>query len=260
MLSRCSKILLACLTICVFSGSASAAIISYNFAICENLNVLLNPDSISAQQQAVQTTVQSLIVARDMPYFKLTNTSMDPTAVLTSFRLTIPANRPNDFDYVNLISVSPGITLTINQPDTINDGLHSKFIDITFSGFTKDKSVIFRADIDWTTGDPNFQTDYRTALFNVNNSDPTSNNNALLDVAFNNDPALSDSRPLPNFASDGTVYTCVCYRNPAQVDHVMAYELGQIQVIPEPGPIAAGIALLIGGWWWRRQMRQLIQP
>lgn len=249
---------LFCWTLLGVASDASAAVISYDFRICENLDVLLNPMSTAMQQQAVQTaTVQSLIVARDMPYFQLLNTSTDPLAALTSFRLTIPANRPNDFDYVSWISASPGVSYTVNQPDLVNNGLHSKFIDITFSGLTTGKSVIFRADIDWTVGDPNYQTDYRTVLFNANSSDPITNN-ALVDVTFNNDQELSDSRNLPNFQSNGTIYTCICFRNPAQVDHVMAYSL--VQVIPEPGPIAAGAVLLLGAWWWRRQMRQMIRP
>lgn len=254
--NRLGSLVLLCLTLFGFSADAAAALVSYDFAICENLNVLLNPTSTSAQQQAVQTTVQSLIIARDMPYFKLTNTSTDPLASLTSFRLTIPANRPNDFDYVSWVSASAGVSYTVNMPDLVNNGLHSKFIDITFAGLTMGKSVIFRGDIDWTFGDPNYQTDYRTVLFSANSSDPITNN-ALVQVGFNNNLALTDTRNLPNFASNGTIYTCICFRNPAQVDHVMTYSVAQ--VIPEPGPIAAGLAMLAGGWWWWRRARQMIR-
>ncbi len=245
-----------CIALVFWSVPASAALTSYEFRVCENLNVLTNPYDPVAAQQAVQTTVQGLIIARDTPYFQLLNTSTDPLASLTSFRLTIPDSRPNNFDYVSWISASPGVSYIVNQPDLVNDGLRSKFINITFSGLTMGKSVIFRGDIDWTTGDPNFQTDYRTVLFSANSTDPITNN-ALVEVGFNNNPALTDTRNLPNFTSNGTIYTCICFRNPAQVDHVMTYSM--IQVIPEPGPIAV-LALMIGAaWWWHRRMRQMTQ-
>jgi hypothetical protein len=250
-----------CWALLSISATSSAAIISYDFRVSENFSVLQDPNNTLLQQQAVQTTVQALIIARDMPYFQLINTSSDPLASLTSLRLTIPDDRPNNFDYVSWIFATPGVSYTVNQPDTVNNGLRSKFIDLTFSGLTTGKSVIFRADIDWTFGDPNFQTDYRTALFSANSTGPTTNN-ALLDVGFNNDPLQSDSRRLPNFTSNGTVYTCICFRNPAQVDHVKAYSVAQaipvaILVIPEPGPIAI-LALMLGGaWWWHRRMKEM---
>lgn len=244
----------ACLALLSFSTSAAAALTSYEFRICENLNVLTNPYNPTVAQQAVQTTVQALILARDMPYFQLINTSTDPLASLTSFRLTIPDNRPNDFDYVSWISASPGVSYTVNMPDQVNDGLHSKFIDITFAGLTMGKSVIFRADIDNTIGDPNYQTDYRNVLFSANSNAPITNN-ALLEVGFNNDPALVSTSNLPNYTTNGTVYTCICFRNPAQVDHVMTFSM--IQVIPEPGPLAVFAAMLGGAWWWWRRAKQL---
>jgi len=227
---------------------------SYEFRVCENVNVLTNPYNPTVAQQAVQTTVQALIIARDMPYFQLINTSMDSLASLSSFRLTIPANRTNDFDYVSWISASPGVTYAVNMPDLVNNGLRSKFIDISFTGLTAGKSVIFRADIDNTIGDPNFQTDYRNVLFSANSSAPITNN-ALLEVGFNNNPGLVSSSNLPNYTTNGTVYTCICFRNPAQVDHVMPFML--VQVIPEPGPIAVFAAMLGGAWWWHRRMKQM---
>jgi hypothetical protein len=244
----------ACLALLSVSTTASAAIVSYDFRICENFSVLQDPNNTTLQQQAVQTTVQALILARDMPYFQLINTSTDPLASLTSLRLTIPANRPNDFDYVSWIFAPAGVTYSVNQPDLVNNGLHSKFIDITFSGLTTGKSVIFRADIDNTIGDPNYQTDYRNVLFSANSSAPITNN-ALLEVGFNNDPGQTDVRNLPNFTSNGTIYTCICFRNPAQVDHVMTYSL--VQAIPEPGPIAVFVVMLGGAWWWHRRMKQM---
>lgn len=249
----------ACLALLATSRPAAAAILSYDFRVCENFSVLQDPTNTMLQQQAVQTTVQALIIARDMPYFQLINTSTDPLASLTSLRLTIPANRPNDFDYVSWIFAPAGVTYMVNQPDLVNNGLHSKFIDISFTGLTTGKSVIFRSDIDWTYGDPNYQTDYRTVLFSANSSDPITNN-ALLEVGFNNNPVLTDSRNLPNFTSNGTIYTCICFRNPAQVDHVMTYAMAQtipIQPIPEPGPLAVFVAMLGGAWWWHRRMKQM---
>ena len=249
----------ACLVLLALSSPVSAAIISYDFRVCENFSVLQNPTSPTLQQQAVQTTVQALIVARDMPYFQLINTSTDPLATLSSFRLTIPANRPNDFDYVSMIFAPAGVTYAVNMPDQVNNGLHSKFIDLTFTGLTTGKSVIFRADIDNTIGDPNYQTDYRTVLFSANSSAPITNN-ALLEVGFNYDPALTDVRHLPNFASNGTIYTCICFRNPAQVDHVKTYSVAQaitIPVIPEPGPLAVFAGMIGGAWWWHRRMKQM---
>jgi hypothetical protein len=249
----------ACLALLVSARTSSAAIVSYDFRVSENFSVLQDPNNLLLQQQAVQTTVQALIIARDMPYFQLINTSTDPLASLTSMRLTIPDNRPNNFDYVSWIFATPGVSYTVNQPDTVNNGQRSKFIDLTFSGLTTGKSVIFRADIDWTFGDPNYQTDYRTALFTANSTGPTTNN-AVLDVGFNNDPLLRDSQQLPNFTSNGTIYSCICFRNPAQVDHVKTYSLATsipIFVIPEPGPIAVLAAMLGGAYWWHRRLKEM---
>lgn len=250
-----------CLALLSVTSTASAAILSYDFRVSENFSVLQDPNNAALQQQAVQTTVQALIIARDMPYFQLINTSTDPLATLSSLRLTIPANRANDFDYVSWIFAPPGVTYAVNMPDQVNNGLHSKFIDLTFTGLTTGKSVIFRADIDNTVGDPNFQTDYRNVLFSANSNAPITNN-ALLEVGFNYDPALTDTRNLPNFTSNGTIYTCICFRTPALVDHVKTYSLAQslpVQVIPEPGPIAVFAAMLGGAWWWHRRMKELTQ-
>jgi len=41
------------------------------------------------------------------------------------------------------------------------------------------------------------------------------------------------------------------------VDHVMNYSL--IQVIPEPGPLAAGGVMLLGACWWWRRMKQIVR-
>lgn len=238
--------------LCVGLGQrASAATISYEFRICESLSVLTDPNNLALQLQSVQTNQQLLSLARDMPYFQLLNTSTDASAELTTFRLTIPDDRPNTFDYASLIAVSPGMTFSLNQPDAVNGGLTSKFIDISFSGFTQGKSIIFRSDIDRTIGDPTLLTDYRTVLFSANSSGST-DNNATVQVGFNDNPALTTSMHLPNFTTNGAVLTCICFRDPALVDHVQPFLVGQ--AIPEPGTYAACAAMLAGFCWrWRKR-------
>ncbi|MGC4006647.1 MAG: PEP-CTERM sorting domain-containing protein [Pirellulales bacterium] len=210
---------------------ARADYIGYEFRICENLSVLQSPNNASLQAQAVNVNQQQMSMARDMPYFQLINTS-DVTVSLTNFRLTIDPARAFDFDLATLISASPGITYVLNAIDEVQNGLRSKFIDITFTGFTPGKSVIFRTDIDHTTGDVNAMTDYRLVLFTPNSAG-TTDQNAKLMITFNNDLNLSHEESLPNFVTNGQVLTCICFRDTASVDTVQPFIVAQ--AVPEPG-------------------------
>ncbi len=135
---------------------------------------------MTAQKYAAWKTQQELLAFRDYPYFELTNTSTDPTAAITHFRLAIDPSRPYNFDTVFYIDSSPGINYVINGLDTIQNGLRSDYIDFTFTGFTADKFFRWRSDIDNDTGNINFYTDYRTVLTDAGGLPASSN--ALVNV------------------------------------------------------------------------------
>lgn len=241
-----------------------AATASYYLAIAEDNDVVhlaahagdssANQDAfMMAQKYAAWKTQQELLAFRDYPYFEITNTSTDPTAAIAHFRITIDPSRAYNFDTVFYIESSPGITYSINGLDTVQNGLRSDYIDITFTGFTADKFFRFRADIDNDAGNVNFFTDYRTVLTDAGGLNPATN--ALVNVDMSNGVSFSDRIP-PNQLM-GPYFTGTAFRTEHAMDMVQPYVIGNAgEVIPEPSTwLAVGSLLGASGLFYRRRRR-----
>lgn len=207
-----------------------------------------------AEHYAAWKTQPELISFRDYPYFEITNTSTDTTAAITHFRIAIDPTRPYNFDTVFYVESSPGITYTINGLDTIQGGLRSDYIDLTFSGFTADKFFRFRSDIDNDTGNINYYTDYRKVLTDAGGF--SASTNALVNVDMSNGASFSNRIGAGQLM--GPYYDATAIMMEHQMDMVQPYVIGNGSVIPEPTSwLAIGSLIGVGGFCYRR--RQLVK-
>lgn len=258
---------LGCLTL-IASPAQAAGTASYYLAIAEDNDVVrlaaragdssANLDAyMMAQKYAAWKTQQELLAFRDYPYFELTNTSTDPTAAITHFRISIDPSRAYNFDTVFYIEASPGITYQINGLDTVQGGLRSDFIDFTFTGFTSDKFIRWRSDIDNDTGNVNFFTDYRNVLTDAGGLNPSKN--ALVNVDMTNGISFSDRIPPGQLM--GPYFTGTSFRAEHTMDMVQSYTVGNARtnVIPEPTSwLALGSLIGVSGLLFRRNQRSKV--
>jgi hypothetical protein len=246
----------------VSSALQAAPTASYYLAIAEDNDVVrlaatanqssANMDAyMMAQKYAAWKTQQELLAFRDYPYFELTNTSTDPTAAISHFRLTIDPSRAYNFDTVFYIESSPGITYQINGLDTIQGGARSDYIDFTFTGFTADKFFRWRSDIDNDTGNVNFFTDYRTVLTDAGGL--SASTNARVNVDMSNGISFNDQ--IAGGQLMGPYFTGTAFRTEHAMDMVQSYTVGNAEVIPEPTTWAALSSLLgLGAFAYRRRL------
>ena len=205
-----------------------------------------------AKKYAMWKTQQELLAFRDYPYFEITNTSTDPTAAISHFRISIDPSRPFNFDTVFYIQSSPGITYAINGLDTIQGGLRSDFIDFTFTGFTADKFFRWRSDIDNDAGNINFFTDYRRVLTDAGGMSAATN--ALVNVDMSTGLSFSDRIAGNQLAPGAPFLTGTNFQSYHGTDMVQPYVIGNTAVIPEPTSwIAMGSLLGAGGLLYRRR-------
>lgn len=203
-----------------------------------------------AEKYAMWKTQTELLAYRDNPYFEITNTSTDPTAAISHFRIAIDPTRPYNFDTVLYIQSSPGITYAINGLDTIQNGLRSDFIDLTFTGFTANKYFRFRSDIDNDAGNVNFYTDYRTALTDAGGGNPATN--ALVNVNMSNGANFSSHIGGAQLMSQ--FFTGTNFQTYHGIDMVQPYVMGNVSAVPEPTSwLALGSVLSIGGLYYRHR-------
>src|SRR5262245_52484103 len=152
--------------------ASMATTVSYNLRISENLKVLKNPNDMHAKMMAAWTTPTSLAMARNRPYLLLENTSTvanggTGNSELTSFTMTIGDTTQN-FDWARIIQKSPGITVSLVEPDKLDNHQHSDEVTFNFTGFTPGKRLIFQIDIDPDMATANPFSDYRQVLFKLN--------------------------------------------------------------------------------------------
>jgi hypothetical protein len=236
---------------------------SYYLAIAEDSDVAHmsyaastgNADAISAlkmaEKYAAWKTQPELFSFRDYPYFEITNTSVDPTAAITNFRIAIDPSRPFNFDTVFYVESSPGITYTINNLDTIQNGLRADYIDLSFTGFTADKFFRFRSDIDNDTGNVNFATDFRNVLTDAGDYD--SSTNARVTVNMSTGVTFNDQIGANQLM--GPYYTTSTMMREHDMDMVQPYTIGNTSVIPEPTSWLALGGLLAGVGIYSRNRR-----
>jgi PEP-CTERM motif len=249
------KLILAVTGSVIFLSAVSASFatqfaVGYNLRISEDLNVLQNPDSTSAQMMAAWTTPTALANQRNHPYLLLENTATTANhgsgnAALTTFSISVGDPAMN-FDWGRIISTSPGVTATLLAPDTLENGVRGNAITYNFSGLTPGKQVIFQVDIDPNATNGDQFADYRQVLFHVSPSgapvDPDTSHNAITTIGFH-DPSSSlvnttlPPQVWPNVSVPYQTVFGMQIVSQYMQDHVDAFDIGALTV-PEPSTLA----------------------
>ncbi len=264
-LARLTSILLVAFGLYVLCANSALATstpeVSYSLGISENLSVLKNPNDMHAQMMAAWTTPTQLAMERNRPYLLLENTSTvdnggDDNASLTSFTMTIGDTTQN-FDWARIVSTSPGVTVSLATPDTLENHAKSDSITYNFTGLTPGKQVIFQIDIDPDVISAHPLTDYRQVLFKLNGGANPSGNSATSGVfqdlslpvgqqTQSVGPTLWENPVDPKPTVFGMQFV-----SRYMADHVTSFSTGNISTVPEPSSfVLAGLAAvgLIAGW------------
>jgi hypothetical protein len=243
------------------AATAQAATIAYSMSICEDLSVLQHPSNAIVAQNAALKSQFVLMNERTLPYIELKNTS--DNAFLTQFTMSIGDTSKN-FDWGKLVEASPGVTFTIQSPDSIAGGIKSDLLSIHFTGFAPGDFVRLRVGLSPDSASANPIMDYRNVFFNMNGSNPS--NNSVVNLSFaSSDVTKLMSKQLPDFpnanpftSTNLNVLTTTC-----GMDSVMPFTISDQSSITPPVPEPASAVLLgmgsIGvlalGLWRRRQAR-----
>ena len=118
---------------CLVCGSAAnAGPLSFSTTFSEDPSVAADPTNMMSMMMAMWQTPHSLLVQRGQPTVKLTvnpqmifdsasmtnianpnyNASLSPTTQLSSFTLTIGKSNLYNFDFSQIVSADPGVTVT----------------------------------------------------------------------------------------------------------------------------------------------------
>ena len=109
-------LVVTCLVVFLSAVSASFATqfaVGYNLRISEDLNVLQNPDSTTAQMIAAWTTPTALANQRNHPYLLLENTATTDNrgsgnAALTTFSITV-GDPVMNYDWCESLALRPAL-------------------------------------------------------------------------------------------------------------------------------------------------------
>ena len=170
--------------------------ISYSMILCEDINVLRNPNNSTVAHNAAWNSQHTLMLERTMPYVDLINTSA--TDNITELSMTIGDTSKN-FDWASLVEASPGVHVTLLTPDSVAGGVKSGILTMKFTGFAPNDFVRFRTGL--SPNDPNANPilDYRLVLFHMYAGSDTSKNSQVTVKFGGASGAGTLSNPLPNF-------------------------------------------------------------
>lgn len=242
------------------ASTASASAVSYSLTLCEDYSVLSNPTNKVVAENAALKSQHTLMLERTNPYFEIKNTSED--AQLTQLILTIGDTTKN-FDWAASVLTSPGVTVSIQKPDSVAGNVRSDELVINFNGMLPGAIARFRIGLAPDNPNASGIMDYRSVLFHMNSNDTSQN--SIATVSFSNDEGVESlTKKLPNWANPNKftstnldVLTTSC-----GLDSVTPFTVTDQGIIPTPPvPEPSSFALLATGLLalavgWRRSKRR----
>jgi hypothetical protein len=240
-------------------GQSETIDVSYELRLGADEGLIEDPDDPVAALLAAWHTQHDLQLARNMPYVQLINTSEMASTEITKFTMTI-GDTDHNFDWAQVVATSPGVDVTIDLIDTVENGLRGDVLELGLANFVKDAFVRFRVDLDPDAGDAFPLGDFRTILFDANGND--SEDNSRIEVTFDDpdgiEPVTVVSH-LEDYVVVGPLFVAPAFHAHSVTDHVEVFPAGgegylEVGVaVPEPH---TGTLLVLGlwaMWFWRRR-------
>lgn len=252
--TRFGALALALAALFASAHSASAASVSYALTLCEDYSVLSNPNNKIVAENAALKSQHTLMLERTNPYFEIKNTSED--AMLTQLVLTIGDTTKN-FDWAANVLTSPGVTVSIQKPDSVAGNVRSDELVINFNGMLPGAIARFRIGLAPDAANASGIMDYRSVLFHMNSNDTSQNSVAT--VSFSNDEGVESlTKKLPNWANPNKftstnldVLTTSCGMDSVTPFTVTDQGIIPTPPVPEPSSfalLAMGLLALAAGW------------
>lgn len=260
--------------------SNAAPMLQYQLTIAEDPLVVTNPNNTNAQLLAANKTAHQLMIARDNPYFILSNISTEVGAEITKLTISL-GNLAYNNDVLSMLSMSPGISYTLLNIDSQEEGWRSDHIYIKFTGFTPGKYVSFQSNIDPDAGNTYNFTDYRNVLFNT--AQNPASNAAKVQVDFktpkNPTKTQSNKQYFPSYPTLPAAATSIGFANSGSQQYIWSEDFkcnvpvfskgdpservtpfvmtgSQIAIVPEPSTLVfVGVAAVAGLSYFRRRSR-----
>jgi hypothetical protein len=249
---------LATLSLLAAAPVARAGTIAYSMTLCEDLGVLLQPNNQILAQNAAMKSQHVLLVERTNPYIELRNTGTD-AAQITNLSMSIGDTSKN-FDWASFVQASPGVTFTVQSPDSIAGAVKSDTVVISFTGFDPGEFVRFRIGLSPDNSSASAIMDYRTVLFQMNGS--STSNNSTVGVRFQSSSGAEVlSRQMPDFINKNpfTSTNLNSLDTICGMDSIVPFTFTDQGVIPPPIPepstfVLLGIGLIgLAAQRWRRR-------
>ena len=222
---------------------ARAGTIAYSMTLCEDLGVLLQPNNQILAQNAAMKSQHVLLVERTNPYIELKNTSTD-AAQITNLSMSIGDTAKN-FDWASFVQASPGVTFTVQAPDTIAGAVKSDMVVLSFTGFDPGDFVRFRVGLSPDNSNASALLDYRTVLFQMNGSNPSNNSTVGVGFQTSGGPQVL-SRQMPDFVNTNpfTSTNLNSLNTICGMDSIVPFTFGDQGVIPPPIPEPSTFVLM----------------
>lgn len=259
--SRFCLLPLALAALAILSARAAhGESVSYALTLCEDLDVLKNPNNAIVAQNAALKSQFTLMSERTMPFIQLVNTSAE--AQLTQLQLSV-GDLSKNFDWATLVQTSPGVQVSIQNPDSIAGAVKSDLLVINFSHFDPGDFVRLRVGLSPDLATANKIMDYRNVLFQMNGSNTS--NNAVANVSFTGTAGSTVvTNQLPDFvnANKFTSTNLSLLTTSCGMDSVIPFTLnGQASItpptipVPEPASVTLMAFSILGLFAWRAHKR-----